>query len=378
MIYLFCILTLLISCHEQTTSEVTQGSFNNQPATPIIPGVDESVLGDIVQQISDSIWVIFQDKDDHFWFGSNGHGVFHYDPSTTLRASGKSFIRFSTKNGLSNDSIREIQQDKAGNMYFSTMNGICKFDGKTIGVLPDILSTEWKSAPDDLWFKGNSIVNGVYRWDGQTLYHLKLPKSKLEDELILSAGHHSWSSYGVYTIYKDSKENVWMGTNTFGACRYDPSAEAKASGKSFTWISEKEITFQHDAFGVRGIIEDQDGWMWLTNTLFRYKIIDGGPNRKEDAGNIFKKEKGIGNGDCDYFQYIVKDEKSRFWISTYTGGVWQYDPSGKKMSYYPVMKGNAQLPIVSLYQDKQGGLWLGMEKDGVYRFNGDKFEKFKF
>jgi ligand-binding sensor domain-containing protein len=65
-------------------------------------------------------------------------------------------------------------------------------------------------------------------------------------------------------------------------------------------------------------------------------------------------------------------------MSTYRGGVYSYDLSDKKMTYYPVMKGNDQLHIVSLYQDNHGGLWLGMEDDGVYRFNGNAFVKAEF
>ncbi len=33
--------------------------------------------------------------------------------------------------------------------------------------------------------------------------------------------------------------------------------------------------------------------------------------------------------------------------------------------------------LVSIHHDKNGILWLGTDNDGVYKQNGDKFEKFK-
>lgn len=39
--------------------------------------------------------------------------------------------------------------------------------------------------------------------------------------------------------------------------------------------------------------------------------------------------------------------------------------------------GIEDVSLVSIYQDKNGILWLGTDNDGVYKLNGDKFEKFK-
>ncbi|HZV68570.1 MAG TPA: two-component regulator propeller domain-containing protein [Saprospiraceae bacterium] len=328
--------------------------------------LDELAFGASVKKLSDSIWVIFQDRDDNYWFGSNGEGVYRFN--------GKTLTRFTTNEGLTNDSIREIQQDRAGNMYFSTMKGFCKFDGNTITEMLPIIPSDsqggWKLKPDDLWFKGNSIVNGPYRLDGDSLYDLDFPKHELEDELYSITGKVPWSNNGVYTIYKDSKGNIWFGTTCFGACRFN--------GKSLTWISEKEITFRTDAFGVRGIIEDEDGWMWLTNTIYRYAIVEKESEGKGQPVIDFKKEKGIGNGECDYFQSIVRDDMGSYWMVTYMGGVWRYNPSGRKWTHYPVMKRDAYIPLVSIYKDHRDVLWLGTQEDGVYRFNGKTFEKFIF
>ncbi|MBK8643649.1 MAG: hypothetical protein IPN15_16005 [Saprospiraceae bacterium] len=68
--------------------------------------------------------VYFSRHKNNYWFSSNGEGVYRYD--------GKTIVNFTTKDGLANDTIRQIQEDKFGNIFISTFDGINKFDGKTL------------------------------------------------------------------------------------------------------------------------------------------------------------------------------------------------------------------------------------------------------
>ena len=61
-------------------------------------------VGDTVSELDKTIWIIFQDKNNNYWFGSNGQGVYRFD--------GKTILHFSTKDGLLNNGIRGIQEDK--------------------------------------------------------------------------------------------------------------------------------------------------------------------------------------------------------------------------------------------------------------------------
>jgi hypothetical protein len=64
-ILLFGIMTAFSSCNGQS-------SYN--PETSAISS--EIVTGDTVKALGDSLWYIYQDKKNNFWFGSNGEGVF--------------------------------------------------------------------------------------------------------------------------------------------------------------------------------------------------------------------------------------------------------------------------------------------------------------
>jgi hypothetical protein len=83
------------------------------------------------------------------------------------RYDGKTIVNFTTKDGLANDTIRQIQEDKFGNIFISTFGGINKFDGKTFTTLQPIKSKEWKLEPNDLWFYILGKKNeGAFRYDG--------------------------------------------------------------------------------------------------------------------------------------------------------------------------------------------------------------------
>ncbi|MBQ0786798.1 MAG: hypothetical protein KBT69_04815, partial [Oceanihabitans sp.] len=64
----------------------------------------------IDDQISPFVRRIFQDKKDHFWFGTNGDGVARYN--------GHTLEYFSINNGLGGSAVRGIVEDNTGNIWF--------------------------------------------------------------------------------------------------------------------------------------------------------------------------------------------------------------------------------------------------------------------
>ncbi len=360
----FSLLTVFTSCNAQNTAQI-----GNKRHSTI-------AIGDTVSELDKAILVIFQDRNNNYWFGSDGRGVYRYD--------GKTIIHLTTKNGLCSNRIREIQEDKSGTIYFTTFEGISKFDGTAFSTLipPTTIfpTNEWKLQPDDLWFKGTSGESGTYRYDGKALYRLTFPKHYLEDEFYAKFPNVSYSPYDVYTIYKDSKGHIWFGTSNFGLCRYD--------GKSFKWLYEKELTDTPSggSFGIRSIIEDKDGKFWFCNTRYRYTIDP--PATPAGYGNAkgkdllnYKTEKGIDGlktstgEDLIYYMSIAEDNNRDLWMVTYDTGVWHYD--GKTITQYSIKDGPKDITLFSIYKDRQDNLWLGTHKAGAYKFNGKAFEKFR-
>ena len=266
-------------------SSCVAGQDKSPPAKsePKADGKDQKptvAKGEIVSEMPKDLGHVFQAKDGRHWFSSGSEGAFRYD--------GKTITRFTKKDGLAGDGVGGVQEDKSGNLYFSTNGGISKFDGQSFTTLEPKATGEWKNQPDDLWFGGGQDSGVVYRYDGKSLHRLAFPKTKAGDDATLPRDkfpNAKYSPYDVYTIFKDSKGHLWFGTAVLGACRYD--------GKSFTWIPEEEL--RNDYFGTRSIIEDKDGKFWFSNTLHRYAIDRSAAVGQGDASQWYKKEKGIGD-----------------------------------------------------------------------------------
>ena len=321
-------------------------------------------IGEVVSEMDKALMIVFQDSRNAYWFGSKEHGVYRYD--------GERITRFTDRDGLCDNRIRGIQEDKAGNLYFDTGKGISKFDGQQFSTLPiaeNVSSDDWKLAPDDLWFEGYWGSPGPCRYDGKVLYQLQLPKHPLEEAFYAKYPNvTSYSPYEVYKIYKSRHGHIWLGTAMFGAYRFD--------GKSFSWISEKElIEFEDDsAPGIRSILEDKDSNFWFSaNVNHKYRV------EERNEGFYYQQLEGIATANVPhlncYFMSIAEDENGAIWMATYDSGVWRYD--GNKLTHYPVKIEDKYVLTFAIYKDQHGDLWLGTHNAGAWKFNGEKFEKFE-
>jgi ligand-binding sensor domain-containing protein len=313
---------------------------------------DKKVLtakGETVPELGKSVPYVFQAKNNDYWFGSNDRGVYRYD--------GKSLVNFTMKDGLVSNQIRGIQEDKSGNIYFTTYEGISRFDGRaftTLSVAAGSAPTDWKKQPDDLWFVGPPDAGVVFRYDGKALHRLEFPRTKLGDEHFEKMPRSKfpnakYNPYDVYCILKDSKGNLWFGTTSVGVGRYD--------GKSFEWLTDPGITGP-----VRSIFEDKKGNYWFSGSGYR-------------AVSDFGKVKERGDGTIVEGMAVIEDDNGKIWTAAYTAGASRYE--GKREVAYPILEGKTPIEVFAIYKDNRGALWLGTHNGGAYKFNGKTFEKWR-
>lgn len=312
--------------------------------------------GAVVSELDKAIWYIFQAKNKDYWFGSNDRGAYRFN--------GKTLVNFRVKDGLCSNQIRGIQEDKAGNIYFSTYAGISRFDGQsftTLGVSASTDATDWKLQPEDLWFVGPPDAGVVFRFDGKSLHRLVFPKTKLGDEHFAKLPRSKFPNakfnpYDVYVILKDSKGNLWFGTSNVGVCRYD--------GKEFHWLTEKALV----TAPVRSIFEDKQGNYWFSYSGH------GSLGGIRAVSDISKIQRGANGAIVDGMS-IVEDDDGKIWTANYSAGPTRYD--GKQKKQYPIKDDSTAITTFAIYKDKQGVLWVGTHNGGAYKFNGTTFEKFR-
>lgn len=352
--------TLTTACTGQSTNKLYSNNLVVKNVSNIPP--------DTALVIGKNILRILQDKDETLWFATDGEGLYRYD--------GVTLLKLTTKHGLPDNYIRAMAGDDNGNLWFTTREGIvCSYNHSTLtkyGARDSVelnskTSSDWKLDNKGTWFG----TGNIYCFDGQSVQYLHLPKTSIDSEYYARLMYTHISPYGVYTMYKDSKGNMWFGTEYLGVCKYD--------GNGFTWFNELNL----GGSAVRCITEDTHGNMWFGNSitgLFKWdgkQLID------------FTKEKGLSNpdllikprdktgispiGTMASIHSLAVDDAGDLWIGTFDAGVWRYD--GKNLINYNTRHGLGTNSVTTIIKDKNGKLWFGTYGEGLYTFNGKSFER---
>lgn len=216
---------------------------------------------------------------------------------------------------------RNIIQDKKGNYWLATWDGIIKYDGKTFVNFTnkeDLRRFRVFSILEDrtgnIWF--GTIGAGIYKYDGKSFTNLTT-----EDGLV---------NNDVTCITEDSKGNIWFGTQA-GLSIYD--------GKSFTNYTTDQGIPSDD---INSIVEDKDGQFWL-GTRGEACWFDG------------KKFTSIEDPNGAPFinvRSILKDTKGNIWLGG-NDGLWRF---------YNSIFTKISKPFVGyIYEDKKGNVWTSSE-----------------
>ena len=360
LIYLIIILTLNFSCVEKksTKKEVDKPELANTSKTDTL-------------KFTSGISSIFQDSKGNFWFGSLQEGIAVFN--------GKSFIYFTNNDGLTDNQIHSIQEDKEGVIWFNTQKGVSSYDGSIIKnhtkadtetLQNDFqiqnnkpLRGKWMKLDDDLWFEAG-IKEGVYRFDGQNLNYLAFPPHKvlnLYDNL-----------FAVTSISKGKNNMVWFGTYA-GVFGYN--------GSDFTIINDETLGFDRDVapLHIRSILEDSKGRLWIGNNGIGVLLKQGDSiiNFSEEKNLIHPASVRKGDksppGTLEHVFRITEDSQGNIWFGDRDAGIWKYN--GERMVNYTVKDGLTNDFALSIYEDSSGRLWFGMADGNVYQFNGNTFEK---
>lgn len=329
-----------ISCgnqHKESASAIT----NNR----IQEGVQ--IKSEPEAQLAQYIRNIYEDKNGHLWFGTNGYGVIQYN--------GDSLSYYSNHNGFDGQQITGITEDINKNIWFATDQGVVQYrwdsmatgEKKFINYSSPLLfygQRFWSIMADSKGSIWAGAESGVYKFDGVYWLPVSIPYPDEAQGSFITT-HTAWS------IIEDSKANIWISTNGFGAYNYD--------GKVFSLYSE-EIGLANNNVDV--IMEDKAGALWF-GTRF------GGVSRLK--GNDFEhfnvENNRIGNNEvCALYE----DPMGHIWISSEGYGVYKFD--GQTLTNYNKDHGLEIGAVQTILEDSNGRLWVG-GGGGLYVRQNDSF-----
>lgn len=293
------------------------------------------------------------------------------------------FFYFGKFQGLKHDQVRCLIQDKSGNLWLGTDNGLTKYDGKYFyhyttkqGLNNNTIISLFQDSKENIWF--GTFNGGISRFDGRHLVTFT-DKDGLPGNI-------------VNCIFEDNSGNIWLGTKK-GLSKYD--------GRSFTNYT---VTQGLAANEIRSIIQDESGKMWLATygggisvfdgkRFYTYSIKEGMPLNhisslfRDVDGNIWINTafEGIVKYDgTDFYQYtkkeglgsnsirsILQDDKKNLWFGNGDGTLTKFD--GKSFRQYGIDDGLIAESIRCSLQDINGNIWFGTRGAGIIRFDGRLF-----
>ena len=302
------------------------------------------------------------------------------------------FSYISINEGLSQSTVFSIDQDKRGNMWFATYDGVNKYDGYAFTVyqhneddpnsiandISRIVKTDsqgrvWIGTRDGLsrydeekdifqnfFYEKNGKhlqVNGIEEIspeqllistpEGLIMFDIK--ESKFIDDSFSTAMHKTIAS----TLYRQG-DQIYIGTSTDGLYTY--SITQKTFEKVIPILGTKQI---------QAILQQSPTRIWVATEGAGLFLIN--PKTKEIKYYLHSPSnpKSISS---NYIRSLAMDSQNRLWIGTFNDLNIYHEGTDSFASYSsnPVENGSlSQRSVRSIFMDSQGGMWLGTYFGGL-------------
>lgn len=332
-LHLFLLLIIISSCNDQSESvpaaDKQEKSVISEPVNTVSV-LTQTIAGDPTFVIPKDTVSMFgprditrsmlQDKNGNLWFAS-WDGIIKYD--------GRSFTNMMLRLGLVHYHYFSLLEDRKGNIWFGTVRGgLYCYDGKNVkyfttkdGLAGDLVFCIAEDRLGNIWI---GTDQGVSCYSGKSFVNFTT-ENGLQNNL-------------VYAILPDRSGNIWFGTH--GGMSY-------CNESTYTKLIEN-----YDLpVNVRAIIQDKNGDLWFgsnTSGLFRYD-----PIKKNDPINISPNATS----------YILEDKNGALWCSmqkTNSSGMWliKYEPHSVlgTATFTDIANGPQ---IFGGVEDSNGNIWFG-------------------
>src|SRR5665647_2426802 len=229
-------------------------------------------------------------------------GLLSFHPGSRSNAAevinNLNFDFYSQENGLSNNQIHCIHQDKKGWMWFGTSQGVCRFDGYKF--------TVFKNDPED----STSLKGNLVR-----------------------------------TIFEDRKGQLWIGTENGGLNKFN---REKENFQHLFYTGDHPLL--KDAT-VTSINEDSIGNLWVGTSTDLYRIENENKLSEIKPSNL--------NSLSEYFRVIKSDRSGKIWLGT-NNGLFLYDPKNNQIQKINLSQNQtSNQEIWDIFHDLKGDVWIG-------------------
>lgn len=345
---------------------------------------------------------LFKDKQGNIWVGTVDNGLLRYNMAE------KTFVHFTfdvaDKHSISSNTIHNIYQDFANDIWIATDNGLTIFDFETksfdrfnyaasnpYSVSSNFIMNFFEDSNGLMWIGTN---NGLNRWDPtMTTFrqytareHPALDRPNITNFSQASAESIFFSAYNgrIYQLLVNTDQVIELDLNGFFenlrimTLFYDDGSlwiGTRSSGLYQVNLSTKSIkSFTHDelnlstisANSITGIIKGRDGVLWIST-------FHQGLNRLNADGSftrfIYDKNNPHVGPNNNSILHLLEDEQGIIWLATYGGGLSRLDPKTQKFKH--IINDESDPESLSsdlswyLLLDKDKNLWISTQAAGL-------------
>ncbi|QIP15836.1 response regulator [Spirosoma aureum] len=289
----------------------------------------------------------------------------------TCIAQNLAFNHLSVDNGLSQNSVLSIVQDRRGLMWFGTRNGLNRYDSRTFKVYKN--DPVASASVSDDYILSLCVDSDNTLWVG-TVKGLSKYKSETDSfEQVLSGPEKKsdMSSRAITCIFQDSHKNIWVGTD------HGLNLLTDRSTNTFR-------TFFQSATGlagnnVRTIFEDHEGSLWVGTSTGLTRI-----QREKSTFQFVSFRHNATQSTSlsdDYVTAITEDGHHKLWVGTKYGGLNAYNRATRTFSAFTHNKSVNSLinnNIRKLLVDQSNRIWIGtLEGLSIYDDTSQKFTTYQ-
>jgi len=333
-------LLLLLAAMAEASTTVSADSITLHAADLPEFKTDPHATGSQGNQISGVVRGMLQDRQGNFWFATQ-NGVCRHD--------GISLVYFDLRDEFDHGvTATAVVEDREGDIWIGSTGGVTRFDGEffTTFTEADGLNSKfvWSLFVDSAGVIWIGTYDGVSQFDGKAFLPFPIPASTRNDTVFGPT-----SPTVVWDITQDLAGNLWFAAEA-GVYTYD--------GQTLSRVRVMED--ESDTFVTR-ILCDRKGSIWFAT---RYKgmirLDGGGFTNVTQQGGLRGTEPG-----CAF-----EDGAGNIWFPAEHAGVYRYD--GASFTNFSEEEGLTSGAIHRVYQDQDGRIWcIGWE--GVFRMDGKSF-----
>jgi len=298
---------------------------------------------------SNSINCLFRDSHNNLWIGTINKGLIHFD---------KDKKKFSVIENISNPYVHRINEDDRGKLWIGTEWGLNVYDpesGENEIYIKDLSNTQ--SINDNAVYSiykdsNNNIITGTY-FGGINLLLKSYQRFTL---YIPELEKHSIGGGAVRQIIGAGGNDLWIATENGGLNYYN------SKKNNFTRYNKNIEGKGLKTDNVHAVLEDDDGILWIGTYLGGLNCYDPKTDRF-----TYYMAKDYPAFNCDNIFALLQDRDGLIWIGT-THGVLHYNKVTKKFERFRKnIFENAMVDI--LFEDSDGNIWLGTHFWGVFKYN---------